>query len=210
MTTPNFTRSISIQELIDNFNGNARVSYKVKGYWSADTITVYVRKDFIGTTRGNGIVVNVSHSSGGRDTDEVKQDFEAVQYFAEALNDASKVAEFLFNESDALVHSYDRYCEELLAEDARQREAVAAKIAADTLVGDKEAKKLVERVVKEVTISGSDVTIMARKRGFDSLSTFKLKAGQRISFYTQDRYGNMTKINRKEFTQAIAETAEVI
>ena len=89
-----------IQELIDNFNGNARVSYKVKGYWSADTITVYVRKDFIGTTRGNGIVVNVSHSSGGRDTDEVKQDFEAVQYFAEALNDASKVAEFLFNESE--------------------------------------------------------------------------------------------------------------
>lgn len=66
------------------------ISYKVNGYWSGRTVTIS-SPSFI----SESVEYYVNYASGGRDTDEVKSDLEAIENFSKALTHAIQRAKEL-------------------------------------------------------------------------------------------------------------------
>lgn len=146
-------------------HGSGNINFQPKGYWSGNTISVYIRRNCF--TAEGGWQANVSHSSGGRDTNEVETDMEAVKYFAEALLAASKCAEEIIAKADELEAAYQlqksKYHEEYLAE----RAAKEKRIAEDAPFGEEAARELIMQIC-DTTRSGSTQRINVYERGSET------------------------------------------
>lgn len=131
-------------------NGYGSISIKVEGYWSSDPITLYVRRDHYGT---NGWGINLSHSSGGRDTKVVECDLEAEVNFANALIGAVSAGQFIQSKFEELeiIYQEERRLERE-AEEIRKAEQ-AKKAEADVPCGDNNARYLIQcmkaKIMKE-------------------------------------------------------------
>ena len=136
--------------------GSARATVKVKGYWSSDTITLYLRRGYVGSKEW---LVEISHSSGGRDSKEVACDLEAETYYGEALIALAQYGRELQKRFPEFEAQYQEYIAELRAESERAAAERDARIAADTAVGELLAKKLAD----SLTFGGA---IKARVRGW--------------------------------------------
>jgi len=71
-------------------NGFGQIPVKVEGYWSRDSISIYCSCD---SFRDYKWRVEVNHSTGGRDQDEVEDDLKATVNFANAMLAAAELAE---------------------------------------------------------------------------------------------------------------------
>lgn len=144
--------------------GHGSIQYKVKGFWSASTISIYVDR----TWNGGGDIgwtVSISRSSGGRDTDEVADDIEANQYYAEALLDATRVAKEYVARFDQLEAEYQRQAEIQRAE-RKQREIEKQKIIdADIEVGIEQATQIIEQTIVDVKRNGRCKNFVIGHRG---------------------------------------------
>lgn len=78
------------------------VDIKVKGYWN-DSITIYFERE------KEKFSARISVKSGGRDTNEVKDDTEAILYLAEALVVASNYAKDILAEQEILEAHFQSY-----------------------------------------------------------------------------------------------------
>lgn len=155
--------------------GHIRVEYKVHGFWSSSSLCIYVRRDW--GLRGELVnwTVDISRSSGGRDTKEEPCDIKANRAFAEALVHACDYAEELLKRSDEFEAEYQLYVQELRAEGERERAAKQKKIDDDAALGEEEAKALVNKL-KEQAKSLGKVEMPYFARGADSASgTIKIK-----------------------------------
>lgn len=141
-----FTINLNGRDLDKSIGSGFSFGVKVKGFWSSDSINVYINRSmFADENSANGFSsaykISVSHSSGGRDSKEVADDIEAEQYFGEALVGVTK---FIREEIQPRLDMWERmYQEERAAErlaiEAAKKEQ-QAKIDADAEVGEQQAK----------------------------------------------------------------------
>ena len=141
-----FTINLNSRDLDNSIGSGFSFGVKVKGFWSSDSINVYINRSmFADENSANGFSsaykISVSHSSGGRDSKEVADDIEAEQYFGEALVGVTK---FIREEIQPRLDMWERmYQEERAAErlaiEAAKKEQ-QAKIDADAEVGEQQAK----------------------------------------------------------------------
>lgn len=140
-------------------SGMNSISCKVKGYWSNDSISLYVRRDLFGNSRN--WTVQISHSSGGRDTKEVVSDTEAARYFGEALIAMCNLGDEILKHKDVLEANYQKQVAEYQEEAARERAAKQAAFDADTAIGAERAREIVE----QMALTGNGVvTLLDRGR----------------------------------------------
>lgn len=146
------------------------ISIEVDGYWSRESITVYARANLFGE-KGTWDFI-ISHSSGGRDKDEVEDDAQAARNFAEGMILAADIVDELKSKVDVL----NKYREQMKAEVEAEYEATqgarAAKVAADSCIGSLLAESLIHSL--KVGYVG---VIRARKLGEDRVAvSFTRKA----------------------------------
>lgn len=119
---------------------------KVKGFWSNDSISVYINRSMFADEKSatgfsSAYKISVSHSSGGRASKEVADDVEAEQYFGEAL---IGVAKFVREEIQPRIPAWERMFQEERAAERAEFEAAKkeqqAKIDADQEVGEQQVK----------------------------------------------------------------------
>ena len=138
----NYTIYLNGRDLDASIHTGFSFSVKIRGYWSSESIKVYVRRNmFVDETCETRYTISMSHSSGGRDPKEVFDDVEAEQYFGEAL---IVVAKFVREEIQPRFPMWERMYQEERAAERAEIEAAKkkqqAKVDADTEVGEKEAK----------------------------------------------------------------------
>lgn len=130
-------------------SGYSSIRIKVRGYWSGDSITVYIERTqpwHIKEGEEPKWGAKISHSSGGRDTKEVESDIVAERYFAHALLGAADLAERILEQSTELEKFWlDEQMirkEQIRLEKERQQE----KFNADPALGLAAAAAMVEQV----------------------------------------------------------------
>lgn len=140
--TPEFTRQAVTEELIRAIGRGTcfSIRYKVKGFWSSDSITVYCQTQFYGDKKIN---FTISNSSGGRDTAELEFDEDAYEMKAAALLDACKLVRELKSNEDKIMQHYADYLEELRIEREKEQEERRKAEEADPLITELLAKSLV-------------------------------------------------------------------
>ena len=117
------------------------VRCKVKGYWSSDTITIYIDRGYSPDPAWNA---RISYGSGGRDSKEVASDMEAGRYFAEALTEMCNLADAIMEQKETLEAAYQEYRAECRAEFEREQAEKQAKIDADEEMGMTLARNMLE------------------------------------------------------------------
>ena len=141
-----FTINLNGRDLDQSIGSNLSIGVKVKGFWSNDSINVYINRRVLEDTSSqigfsSAYNISISHSSGGRDKNEVPDDVEAEQYFGEAL---IGVAKFVREEIQPRLATWERLFQEELAAERAEIEAAKkeqqAKIDADPAVGEQQAK----------------------------------------------------------------------
>ena len=143
-----FTKStIRIQDIL---HGYARINYQVDGYWSRETITVYVDRRMDWETKKVIWVANVNHSTGGRDKEQVADDNEATRNFAHALMDAAYQADLIMANTEGLELAYkaNEHARKMLR--TYEEEAFQAKLALDPALGEEFAEKMVKQMRDEI------------------------------------------------------------
>lgn len=150
------------------------VSCKIKGYWSSDSITLYVNRSYSSADWE----VSVSHSSGGRDKKEVASDVEASRYFAEAMIAMCDVADHILSQKDRLEAAYQAQLAEYRAEIEKERAEREAMIAADEELGETRAKEIVDQMV-----TNGNCVVEVFKRGEARAIRYEVKTYNNTMFY---------------------------
>lgn len=150
------------------------VSCKIKGYWSSDSITLYVNRSYSSADWE----VSVSHSSGGRDKKEVASDVEASRYFAEAMIAMCDVADHILSQKDRLEAAYQAQLAEYRAEIEKERAEREAIIAADEELGETRAKEIVDQMV-----TNGNCVVEVFKRGEARAIRYEVKTYNNTMFY---------------------------
>lgn len=158
-------------------SGSGRVVARVTGYWSSDSITLYVerkvnwqvnkRNPLTGDIEGEpGWSFTVSHASGGRDPKVVEDDIEASHNFGQALIAMATYAKAL-RDPYVCAHLEQFYADERNARKARQAAEAAARQAlvdADPALGTDTAKALVTLAIATMKLEHRPITIAAFER----------------------------------------------
>ena len=141
-----FTINLNGRNLDESIGSNLSIGVKVKGFWSNDSINLYINRRILEDTSSqigfsSAYNISFSHSSGGRDKNEVPDDVDAEQYFGEAL---IGVAKFVREEIQPRLAMWERLFQEERAAERAEIEAAKkeqqAKIDADPAVGEQQAK----------------------------------------------------------------------
>lgn len=162
------------------------VRVKVFGYWSGDSITVYCRVDYF---RDSALVVEITHSSGGRDTNEIACGIEAEENFAHGLLGAAALARKIQSMSDEVAAEYKIYKEELRIEAEKETAERQARIDADPPM----PQEIVDHIL---TVVGSDTSFKLYVRGSTRPNHDLTKSGR---FF----YLDSTRISRKELESTL-------
>jgi hypothetical protein len=210
--TPIFTKDQTIESLLAESNsGNLRVCYKVFGYWSRDTITVYVRRGFYGDVSWQ---VSISQSSGGRDTKEVERDSDAIRNYANAMIDAADFSDLIMQNAGKLEEQYQVYVEQMRIREEEEQRKKQAMIDSDPAMGTLGAEKAVLEVIHYLKKNqGGEKTIRVKQRGQQYFKNFNIKLWEKASFSAPGPYGNTVRVKKQDFIAKLAEqsaTYEII
>jgi len=155
-----FTRNFELNEQLFTDIGRreyANMSYKVAGFWSGDTLRIYVKSDYMGTGEFS---FEISDSSGGRDPKVIEDDAIAYANKAAALLDACEVVKTLRENSEQIKVAYFAFREECRIQAAEEKAAKEARIAADPKVDEETADMLIKLARKS-----NIVRVSCRKPG---------------------------------------------
>lgn len=122
--------------------GHGSIKYKVTGYWSSDALYVHIDRKY--SSDDNKWTIEISRSSGGRDTGEVADDIEANRNFAAALLDAIEKAEYIKTKWDVIQKYYNLQMEEYEKERLQQQAEKEALLANDPGFDFSEAKNIID------------------------------------------------------------------
>ena len=192
-------------------NGSIVINYKVDGFWSGTTITVYadIRHDF--KNQRYFLKTSVSHSSGGRDTGELEDDNQASRNFANAVLHAADLADELKGRTD-LIPLYVKSLKERIAEEKKRREQAEEKRRQREIdnppMGLNAAKKLINDLVQ--LAENSDMEFYeydVRSRYADEIMKYKIEVSvhERKKFWFNDRI-----IGRQKLIELLAEKYQII
>lgn len=216
MTNTNLPYSFDAQDVEDQIaygNGSVQVRFNVIGYWS-DVVTVRINRqhDWRAAFEERAEVVewtaDVSHSSGGRDLEQVASDIEAERNFGAAVLAACDLAEALLARKDELEAAYQarRAADEAAREKAEQEEA--ERVAADPAIGEPAAKALIEKLIadaRNTEHASEEIELSARLRGRDE--DYRRVTAQRNWERRVQLYFNGSVISRKDAIAKVAELA---
>lgn len=130
-------------------HGQGTIYASVKGYWSTQSISLYVSR------RGYGLestewAVSMSHGSGGRDPNGIVSDMEAAINFADAMRELALIGRDLVpTYGDTLESCYQAEKVRRAAEYAAELAAEAAKVEADPAMGHGAAASIVQKMVDD-------------------------------------------------------------
>lgn len=171
---------------INQVNDRFSLPVKVRGYWSTDSIRLYVRRSYEGVW-----YAELSHSSGGRDTNVVSDDLEAETNFGMALIAIAQEGRAILAQKDVLESNFQRIREEQRASAEAEIKRQEALIAEDTALGEEKASELVKHIKNIMRMSNRfSADLSFYQRGSVNTDKFEVKQRQNISF----RHGiyNMT------------------
>lgn len=126
-------------------NGMGSIRCKVTGFWSGDSITLYINRRFSTKAEAHWDIT-VSNSSGGRDTKEVESDMVAYKNYATALSAMCDLGTVLQMNTDKMEAAYQVRREEDRIEREAEKAAQAAAVEADKPMGEVLATILVEEM----------------------------------------------------------------
>lgn len=193
MTQFTINKEINIQEI--GASGSGRVTAKVTGYWSHDPITVYINRGYYGSFEWS---FTLTHSSGGRDTDEVESDLEAAKNFGAAMIAMAEYAE----ELKALAPQLEQYYQEQRAIDraelAARKQAEQEKFDADTPVGIDMAEEMLTKLLAK----HNDGNIIAYKRGQSSGCPIAIAKDRRAVYFVAGRV-----VSKQDAINTLAESS---
>ncbi len=129
-------------------SGSGRIAVKVEGFWSSDPITMYINRSFY--TDESQWKFTISHSSGGRDTNQIECDLVAERFFAEALIALSDLGIELKGKTSEMEAFYqDQRRIDREAEEIRKAE-LQKQIEADMPLGESNAKYIVQMMKAKI------------------------------------------------------------
>lgn len=138
-----------------------RISFRVHGYWSSDSISVYLERHLYWAREADGDKVlrtwkfTVSHASGGRDSKVEPDDAVSAKCFGLAMIAAAEICETLKALTPELEATAVRRSEERAAAEAARKAAEQAAIDADVALGEEAAKTLVKQLWMRAELDGS-------------------------------------------------------
>lgn len=126
-------------------NGYGSISARIDGYWSSDPITLYISREYRLTRSEGGWKITLSHSSGGREPKQVKDDMDAAINFAAAMTALASLGKEIRDQyTSALEAAYQVRMTELRQLEENARAARVAKIEADKPYGMSRATGIIE------------------------------------------------------------------
>ena len=155
---------------IDNTNITLRT--EVKGFWSSDVITAYVR--FHSFSENPYWSYTISNSSGGRDTEAVPSDIEAYGYYAEALIALAAELEKLKETEAERTEAYFRYVEELRAKSLAEKKAKQEAWDNETPITLEEATAIIEEL-SDLASTNKEATGKVFRRGTGRTKEVEIK-----------------------------------
>jgi hypothetical protein len=198
---------------LDNFvkNGSLCINYKIDGYWSNSTITVYtnIRHDF--KNKNYYLESYVSHSTGGRDKGELEDDSQATRNFANALLHAADLADELKCRTD-IIPVYVKDLKERIAEEKKLREQAEEKRRQRDIdnppMGLTAAKKLINELIERAETSHMEFyDYDVRSRYSDEIVKYKIEVSvhERKKFWFKDK-----SIGRQKLIELLSEKYALI
>lgn len=180
-------------------NGYGSISVRVDGYWSRDPITLYISREFRRTAE-NEWKITFSHSSSGREYEQVKDDADAAINFAAAMTALANLGKEIRDQYiPTLEAAYQVRMTELRQLEEKERAARAAKIDADKPYGMSRATGIIESMYN----GHLDPLLCVYVRGSDHAKTsFVLKTslcGEKRLFYVD---GN--RVSKEKATSMLA------
>jgi hypothetical protein len=157
-------------------HGNIRFPVRVFGYWSHDPITVYINRKSSWYTDGDVEKrepavwkAEVSHSSGGRDTDKLESDTQAARNFGQAIIHAADLAEEFLSRTEEFEELFQAERAASRARYEAERAAEKAAVEADSALGVDKAKALMALAVVNAGPRKAGI-VNSYERGSDALN----------------------------------------
>lgn len=166
------------------------IQIKVHGFWSRDSITIYVNRGFSEKSKWN---ISISWSSGSRDTKEVEKDEDAAENFAAAMLKAAEIARNLRINEVFLEDFYQKHAAELRAEYEKQQQEKQRLVDEDTIMTEEYSKEL---IAKNVPSGPVQVVISLRERGKTTFANYGFRRtheGGRLVVEVNGRVSSMKK-----------------
>ena len=169
--------------------GCGRVTAKVKGYWSTDHISLRINRRAGGWTSTNPVwEFEMSHSSGGRDTNDEPDSLTAEANFGVAMITLSQWA---IVAREALVVDFEAAHQQRISEEKAAREAKAIaeqeRFDADQPLGDIMARSIVNFITAQAQQRlWTEVSYLVLRRGKDVGYQITAKCnGTRVSYRSE-------------------------
>jgi hypothetical protein len=174
MTTPYTIAAYDLERIARDACGT--ITCKVLGYWSVESISLYVRRNWFvdgpkGSTQWN---FQVTHASGGRDNAAVPSDLEAATYFGMAIIAIAELGRQLATQTEQLEAWYQDQKAKYQAEAEAERATMEARVAADPEIGAEAARVAVDAAMASVRNTGKSVEWRLIQRGCDHGNTIKI------------------------------------
>lgn len=176
-------------------SGHASFGVRVTGYWSSDVIRIYVRRNLDWNTQKFNWTIEVTHSSGGRDSKQVEDDLDAEENFGNAMLAAVKFARELRLRQDEFEVAYQIYQAELQAWSEEQAREKQAKIDADPALTKAQVKEMIEKISKQ----GGRINLIERGSETGRITTITTRYVGNLSFYV-----NRNRYSKKDVIQMLS------
>jgi hypothetical protein len=162
----------------------SRIQLKPFGFWSQDSISLYVSDYSYGSSE---IDISMSVSSGGRDTKETKNDDDAYANYARCILLVSGIAKTLRENTEYIRQFLDEERARWLAAQEAERKALEARDAANPCLGEKEAKKVMKLIDAHLKLGSKIMLKLFDRYNKDVVKTriavYPPSYGQRAKFY---------------------------
>jgi hypothetical protein len=155
---------MTVNDLLTDTSGWISINVKVEGFWSSNSLTLYVKRRENWRDEGTPAKweFEISRSSGGRDPKEVEDDLVASTNYA---YDMLKLVDFARSLSvDELEARHQYFVAQWREKDRLEKEAAKEKFDADCVMTEAEAKVAVARLISDENVDSMNV----RLRGNDN------------------------------------------
>lgn len=184
------------------------VPVRVTGYWSNDPIVVYVRRQY----HDNDWTVELTHSSGGRDTEVEQDDLLAECNFGAALIAASVLGSMIRSATPTLEAGYQEALAERKHEQELKKQTMEIRRREDAPLGEDGAAALIAEARARLAAGAWHVRLAMVVRGTDTVMSIwavrgaddKVRFGAGCYEYSSNRVKLSAPINEASLVADLA------
>lgn len=180
--------------------GHECIGVKVRGYSSYNIIEIRITRDW----KTGAWKADVTHSSGGRNTDEEPDSLISEAYFGQALIAAAEYGRMLESKAAELEQWYQLEHAERDAEEARQKAAKDARIEADAPLGPDRARMILNAAINTAAERMVATNILIIPRGENTGHTVAVHHNPFANRTTFKWWGTGGPISKKNLLETLA------